>query len=103
VGLKLAIVPHWNNTEGGAHLDTSHCFMSAERFAQLRQLLPPDATVLGIDEHTSCIVDVNRNTLVVRGQGQITVITGDEERCFAAGTELPLAQLGEAALLLEHD
>jgi hypothetical protein len=26
-GLKLVFVPHWNNAEGGAELDTSRCFM----------------------------------------------------------------------------
>ena len=27
LGMDLAIVPHWNNNEGGAKLDTSHCYM----------------------------------------------------------------------------
>ena len=31
-GLDLVIVPHWNNAEGGAELDTSRCFMGAGRF-----------------------------------------------------------------------
>ena len=31
-GLNLAFVSHWNNGEGGADLDTSHCFMGKERF-----------------------------------------------------------------------
>jgi hypothetical protein len=26
-GWELAIVPHWNNREGGDDLDTSRCFM----------------------------------------------------------------------------
>ena len=87
---------HWNNAEGGANLDTSHCFMSAERFAELRELLPPSATILGIDEHTSCIIDVNRNTLAARGQGQVRVIREGEERVFERGEEIDLALLGES-------
>jgi len=40
-GLKLVFVPHWNNAEGGADLDTSRCFMGQARFAELLALLPP--------------------------------------------------------------
>lgn len=41
-GLSLVFVPHWNNTEGGAHVDTSRCYMGESRFNQLLQCcLPP--------------------------------------------------------------
>jgi len=56
-GLELAIVPHWNNTDGGVHLDTSRCFMGQERMDQLRQLLPASTVLLGIDEHTALVFD----------------------------------------------
>ena len=98
VGLKLAIVPHWNNAEGGANLDTSHCFMSEERFGRLRQLLPLETTILGIDEHTSCIIDVNRNQWAVRGQGQVRIIRGETVQLFDHGEELSLTALGESVL-----
>jgi hypothetical protein len=52
-GLKLVFVPHWNNAEGGAELDTSRCFMGRSRFETLRAMLPPDVTVGGFDEHTA--------------------------------------------------
>jgi hypothetical protein len=32
-GMKVAIVPHWNNTEG-EDFDTSRCFMGVSRFAE---------------------------------------------------------------------
>jgi hypothetical protein len=51
-GLSLVVVPHWNNTEGGKDLDTSHCFMGRERWTQLETLLPPSVTTVGIDEHS---------------------------------------------------
>ena len=98
VGLELAIVPHWNNAEGGANLDTSRCFMGEARFERLRDLLPPSATVLGIDEHTSCIVDVNRNTIAVRGQGEIAIVRGGQQQLLSQGEEIALATLGEAVL-----
>lgn len=93
-GADLAILPHWNNHEGGANLDTGRCFMGEERFQRLRAMLPPSATVLGIDEHTSCIVDVTAGLLRVRGQGQITIIRDGHEQCFTTGDDLPLAVLG---------
>ena len=34
-GRSVAIVPHWNNHEGGEELDTSHSFMGQERFERL--------------------------------------------------------------------
>ncbi len=56
-GLDLVIVPHWNNAEGGAELDTSRCFMGAGRFDELCSLLTCEGTILGIDEHTSIWID----------------------------------------------
>ena len=103
LGLELAIVPHWNNTEGGANLDTSCCFMGAERFERLRALLPPTTVILGIDEHTSCIVDVNRNMLAVRGQGRVTIIRDNDRSLLDAGEEVSLAVLAKSRPLLQHD
>ncbi len=85
IGLELAIVPHWNNTEGGAGLDTSRSYVGRERFEQLRKSLPPSAVVLGLDEHTSCIVDVTAGTVDVRGQGTMTVLRGQEKTVVMAG------------------
>jgi len=39
-GLKLAIVSHWDNTSGGAELDTSRCYMGLSRFTALTTMLP---------------------------------------------------------------
>jgi len=90
IGLELAIVPHWNNTEGGAGLDTSRSYVGAERFERLRELLPPSAVVLGLDEHTSCTVDAVEGSVDVRGQGTITVLRGREELVVRAGERTTL-------------
>jgi cyanophycinase-like exopeptidase len=84
VGLELAIVTHWNNAEGGANLDTSRCFIGEQRFDQLLGQLPSGATVLGLDEHTSCIFDANSRSCQVRGQGEVTVISHGGSRRFKA-------------------
>ncbi len=84
-GLELVVVPHWDNTEGGAGLDTSRCYVGRDRFERLLGLLPPSAVVLGLDEHTSCIVDLTAGTVEVRGQGNITVLRGQDETVVPAG------------------
>lgn len=96
-GLKLVFVPHWNNAEGGAELDTSHCFMGSSRFQALRAMLPPDATVVGIDEHTALAVDLADGTAQVMGAGDVTVLSRDAHRTFSAGDRFSLAEFGPFA------
>jgi hypothetical protein len=91
-GYELAIVPHWDNAEGGTH-DTRACFMGMERFARLKALLPPTATVLGVDEHTAVTLDLDQGQAVVRGKGQITILRGEGQTAFADGDTFPLQEL----------
>jgi len=93
LGLRLAIMPHWNNREGGAELDTSHCFMGVERFRYLRCMLPSDTVILGIDEQTACILDPQSGQVTVHGLGQVTLLTQDSERTIPHGQAFPLAWL----------
>ena len=69
LGMDLAIVPHWNNNEGGAKLDTSHCYMGNDRFNELKSMLPDETVILAIDEHTACVVDLGREQARVHGNG----------------------------------
>jgi hypothetical protein len=93
-GLDLAIIPHWNNTEGGAGLDTTHCYMGAARFDRLHGLLPHGATVLGIDEHTACIIDRAEGDCLVLGIGAVTVLRDGVTQVFPAQSRFPLSLLG---------
>jgi cyanophycinase-like exopeptidase len=78
-GLSLVFIPHWNNNDGGDELDTSRCFMGQARFAPLMDMLPPDLTVLGIDEQTALIMEPEKGTCKVVGLGGVTLIhTGEE-------------------------
>jgi len=97
-GYHLTIVPHWNNKEGGAELDTSHCFMGRERFERLQSLLPAQETILGIDEHTACILDLAAEQGLVVGRGSLTLLRQDMPPIvYQAGNQFPLAVLrGEA-------
>lgn len=71
-GFNLVVVPHWNNAEGGHH-DTRFCFMGQPRFSRLVSLLPRDVSILGLDEHTACILDFENDEAVIRGIGALTL------------------------------
>jgi cyanophycinase-like exopeptidase len=95
LGWRLAVVSHWNNAEGGVELDTSRCFIGRERFDVLRRALPPGAAVLGLDEHTSAILDWESGKGSVAGKGTVTILRNGLESIHPAGGEFPLAELGE--------
>jgi peptidase E len=88
-GLNLVVMPHWNNAEGGTH-DTRFCFMGESRFRLLEALLPEDAQVLGMDEHTACIIDFSRNEACIRGIGGVTLRRGGSEVTFKKNAVVPL-------------
>lgn len=67
----MTIIPHFNNTEGGANLDTSYCYIGKDRAEKLFVVLPSNTPLLGIDEHTALIVDLATFTEQIRGKGTI--------------------------------
>lgn len=71
-GLDLVVVPHWNNAEGGTH-DTRFCFMGEPRFQTLESMLPEGVAILGLDEHTACIIDLSRGEVSIRGLGGVSL------------------------------
>jgi len=93
-GGRLVFIPHWNNHDGGAELDTSHCFMGAERFARLRALLPEPVTLVGIDERTACVLEPASATVHVLGQGGVTLERAGHSRRYERGSTFGLDLLG---------
>jgi cyanophycinase-like exopeptidase len=115
-GLPLVFIPHWNNNDGGAELDTSRCFMGESRFSDLIDLLPGEGDILGIDEKTALILDLPTGEGRVEGLGGVTVIhAGPQHRnppqatsslkdlaerrsshihVYASGERFPLSELG---------
>ncbi|MBI3740610.1 MAG: hypothetical protein HY257_02490, partial [Chloroflexi bacterium] len=96
LGLKLAIIPHWNNAEGGT-FDTRHCYMGAPRLKILEEKLAYDVVILGIDEHTACTLDPNLRTVAVNGAGALTLRYRGEEKIFPAGSEFSFDVLRASA------
>ncbi len=91
-GLRAAVIPHYNNAEGGTH-DTRYCYMGERRLRVLEQQLPQGCGILGVDEHTACIVDVAAGSLAVRGRGRVTWRSGGGERHWTAGEEVSLEEV----------
>ncbi len=93
-GLNTVVVPHWNNAEGGTH-DTRFCFMGEGRFRLLESMLPEDMSILGIDEHTACIIDIDRKEISIKGIGSVTLRHGTYERTFVRGEQFPLSAFSD--------
>jgi len=93
-GFNLVVVPHWNNAEGGTH-DTRFCFIGEPRFRKLEALLPEDTTILGIDEHTACIIDLHAQRIDIQGIGDVTLRKMGREIKFSKGDLLPFEALAE--------
>ncbi len=95
-GLRAAVIPHYDNAEGGNH-DTRFCYLGERRLSLLEETLADDTFVLGVDEHTACLIDVDARTATVAGNGRVTVRRHGTSEVFAAGTTVPLDQLATAS------
>jgi hypothetical protein len=93
-GLTVALIPHYDNAEGGRY-DTRHCYLGERRLAVMERSLPADAAVLGVDEHTAVLVDLRTGDVEIRGRGGMTVRRSGHSVILPAGTRLPLAELRE--------
>jgi hypothetical protein len=93
-GLALSCVPHWNNTDGGADVDTSRCFVGLERFVEWCALLPEGHTVLGLDEHTGVLIDFAAGLCTVSGVSSVSLVRACEPRIFSGGAIFPTQELG---------
>ncbi|MGA0152202.1 MAG: hypothetical protein ACO3LG_00970 [Ilumatobacteraceae bacterium] len=92
IGLDVAVIPHYDNTEGGHH-DTRFCYLGERRLAMLEQELPDGAHVLGVDEHTGVVIDIDADTATVIGNGTITVRVRGESTVFESGVTIPVDML----------
>jgi cyanophycinase-like exopeptidase len=101
-GLRVAVVPHYNNAEGGTH-DTRYCYMGERRLRMLEALLPDDVDILGVDEHTAAIFDLDAATVSIRGRGGLTLRRRGKSQRFENGTTLAISDLARDALTRDGD
>ncbi len=91
-GLRAAVIPHYNNAEGGTH-DTRYCYMGERRLRILEDLLPDGVDILGVDEHTAAIFDIDARTVEIRGRGGLTWRRKGVSQRFENGTTIPVGAL----------
>ena len=94
-GLPVVVIPHYDNAEGGHH-DTRFCYLGETRLARLEKELPDGAFVLGVDEHTGVILDLEADTAEVVGNGKLTLRKAGRSVEIQAGETLPIDTLRNA-------
>jgi hypothetical protein len=92
LGLNVALIPHYDNAEGGRY-DTRHCYLGERRLAVMERDLPADAAVLGVDEHTAVLIDLRTDGIEIRGRGGVTVRRSGDSVVLPSGTRLSGAEL----------
>jgi hypothetical protein len=96
LGSGVAVIPHYNNAEGGNH-DTRFCYLGEARLARLEEQMPDLGWVLGVDEHTGCFFDLDASTVTVVGNGSVTVRRRGISVVVEPGDSFPVGSLVDLA------
>ncbi len=95
IGINAMVIPHFNNAEGQNH-DTRFCYMGQERLDVLMSQLGEGCAVIGIDEHTGIIIDLDAGTVRFVGLGTVTLLQGSGRALFEAGEQLTFEEFRSA-------
>ncbi|MEU8248395.1 hypothetical protein [Nonomuraea sp. NPDC048916] len=96
LGLRAVLIPHFDNAEGGTH-DTRYCYLGERRLTRMERELPPGTAVLGVDEHTAVLIDLESEEVEVAGRGGLTVRRPGSVVVLPAGTRTDLPELRRLA------
>ncbi|HEX2772573.1 MAG TPA: hypothetical protein VHN18_09120 [Micromonosporaceae bacterium] len=92
LGFPAVVIPHYDNAEGGHH-DTRFSYLGERRLEVMEAWLPEGTRILGVDEHTALVIDLDARTAAVLGNGGLTVRLAGRSTRYECGTELDLADL----------
>lgn len=95
-GFDAVVIPHFDNAEGGNH-DTRFCYLGERRLSTMERDLPDATWVLGVDEHTAALFDLDARTVDVVGRGALTVRVRGSSVRFEAGSTVGFDALLDAA------
>jgi cyanophycinase-like exopeptidase len=95
-GLPAVIIPHYNNAEGGHH-DTRFCYLGERRLSRLESELPEESFILGVDEHTVVVLDLDSRTASVMGNGTMTIRRAGHGTVYRSGSVVGLDDLASAS------
>lgn len=91
LGWRCAVIPHYDNREGGTH-DTRYCYLGGRRLAQIEPDLR-DGFILGVDEHTALVLDLDAGTAWVAGRSAVTLRVAGVEDVVPNGSRLTITEL----------
>jgi hypothetical protein len=92
LGINATVIPHYDNAEGGHH-DTRFCYLGERRLQTLEAQMHEDEFVIGVDEHTGLVIDLDREVADVVGNATVTLRKGSAQKTFAAGATIQLSAL----------
>ena len=92
IGINAAVIPHYDNAEGANH-DTRFCYLGEARLVMFESMLDDDTFVLGVDEHTGLVIDLDTQIATVVGNGTVTVRLRGQSHVFETGAILSLEYL----------
>jgi len=90
------VIPHYDNAEGGHH-DTRFCYLGEGRLSTMEAELPDDSFIIGVDEHTAVLLDLDLATATVLGNGGLTVRRHGRSVVHPAGRTIDFADLASGA------
>lgn len=99
LGINAAVIPHYDNTEGANH-DTRFCYLGEARLQMFESLLDDDTYVLGVDEHTGLVIDIDAATATVVGNSNVTIRLRTQSFEYPTGSVMPLSLLQSPSSLL---
>ena len=92
IGINAAVIPHYDNAEGANH-DTRFCYLGEARLVMFESMLDDNTFVLGVDEHTGLVIDLDTQIATVVGNGTVTVRLRGQSHVFETGATLSLEYL----------
>ncbi|GAC1342752.1 MAG: hypothetical protein NVSMB29_14780 [Candidatus Dormibacteria bacterium] len=95
LSLDAVVIPHYDNAEGTKH-DTRRCYMGERRLRLLEEMLADSTSVLGVEEHTAAIFDLDAGAVSVRGRGGIIWRHRDREHRVEHGATVSIDELVNA-------
>ena len=99
LGINAAVIPHYDNTEGANH-DTRFCYLGEARLQMFESLLDDDTYVLGVDEHTGLVIDLDAAAATVVGNSNVTIRLRAQSFEYPTGSVIPLSLLQSPSSLL---
>ena len=97
LGIPASVIPHYDNAEGGSH-DTRFCYLGERRLQMLESEMSADEYVLGVDEHTGLVINLDDESAQVVGNSTVTLRKGSKQVVFSSGETFSLEELRSPSL-----